>query len=305
MTNEVTELTRGALAAELFDVPSGYRQVSTLAELYAVPMPSAAAQTAPGAAPAAAANYSAVPSQAAAAAAGSPAMGMVPQAMMAPMMGMAMAGEAAGQEMPGTPAQGGAAVPAPAAVGPKAPGRIRIGVVPARAQLGQGMNAQMDYATPIRNAIIQMMSGPAVEVVPLDARIPVQIDGEARQKECDFVLSSEVTVKRGGGFGFGKVMSMAGPVASMGSLAGAAGSMSGAIAATAAASALTSVSGFTSQIKNKDDVTFEYQLVQVGQQSPRLNKTLKAKAKSDGEDVLTPLIEESAGAVLTEVTTKK
>jgi len=90
-----------------------------------------------------------------------------------------------------------------------------------------------------------------------------------------------------------------------GSMAGAAGSMGGAIAATAAASALTSLSGFTSQIKNKDDVTFEYQLVQVGQQSPRLNKTLKAKAKSDGEDVLTPLIEETAGAVLTEVTTKK
>jgi hypothetical protein len=91
----------------------------------------------------------------------------------------------------------------------------------------------------------------------------------------------------------------------MGAIAGAAGSMGGAIATQVASSALSGLAGFTGEIKNKDDVTFDYQLLQQGQQVPRLSKSIKAKAKSDGEDVLTPLIEQTAGSVVTEAITKK
>ncbi|HEY6181647.1 MAG TPA: hypothetical protein VIW67_05340, partial [Terriglobales bacterium] len=41
-----------------------------------------------------------------------------------------------------------AQVPLPQALGPKAPGKIRVGIAPAQAQLGQGNNAQADYGTP-------------------------------------------------------------------------------------------------------------------------------------------------------------
>jgi len=39
--------------------------------------------------------------------------------------------------------------------------------------------------------------------------------------------------------------------------------------------------------------------------SPQLNNELKGKAKSDGEDVLPPLLQQTANIVLTEVGTKK
>src|SRR5262249_54054110 len=73
------------------------------------------------------------------------------------------------------------------------PGKLRIGVAPSEAQLGQGNNAQGDYGTPIRNSIVLLMNGPAVEIVPLDAHLVVQVQAEAQQKQCDYMLFSSVT----------------------------------------------------------------------------------------------------------------
>jgi hypothetical protein len=66
--------------------------------------------------------------------------------------------------------------------------------------------------------------------------------------------------------------------------------------------AMNQLAGFNGQIKSKDDVTIQYQLVPTGQTSPQLQASLKGKAKSDGEDVLTPLLEQVANNVLGEVT---
>src|SRR6266705_612081 len=85
--------------------------------------------------------------------------------------------------MPGSPTAASAPVPAPQALGPKAPGKIRIGVAPAQAQVGQGNNAQADYSTPIRNAMILLMNGPAVEIAALDSRVAMQLQAEAQQKQ--------------------------------------------------------------------------------------------------------------------------
>ena len=209
----------------------------------------------------------------------------------------------------------GTAVPLPQALGPKAPGKIRIGVAPAQAQLGQGNNAQADYGTPIRNAIIYIMNGPAVEITALDSRIPVQLQAEAQQKQCDYILFSGVAVKHGGG-GFGKFMKAAGPMSSMVPMAGMAGGMGGMVASQVANTAMQTaaqaaqqqamnqLAGFNGQIKSKDDVTVEYHLFPTGQTAAKLENSLKGKAKSDGEDVLTPLIQQAANNILTEVTKK-
>lgn len=213
-----------------------------------------------------------------------------------------------------------AALPgAPAAsaqpLGPKAAGKIRIGVAPSQAQMGQGNNAQGDYGTPIRNSIVLLMGGPAVEVIGLDSRVPIQVQAEAQQKQCDYILYSSVAVKHAGG-GFGKFMKSAGPLASMAPMAGMAKGMGGAVAgqmAGAAASvaaqtaeqqALNQLASFNGQIKSKDDVTVGYQLLATGQPTPKLQNTLAGKAKTDGEDVLTPLIQQAANTILTEVTKK-
>jgi cell division ATPase FtsA len=58
------------------------------------------------------------------------------------------------------------------------------------------------------------------------------------------------------------------------------------------------------QIKSKDDVSVQYQLVPTGQTNPVAQNSLQAKAKSDGEDVLTPLLTQAATNVLTKVSQK-
>jgi hypothetical protein len=213
-------------------------------------------------------------------------------------------------------ASSAAPVSTPQPAGAKAPGKIRIGVAPSQAQLGQGNNAQGDYGTPIRNSIVLLMNGPAVEIVPLDSHLAMQAQAEAQQKECDYILYSSVTVKRNEGGGFGKFMKKAAPVASMLPMAGMAGGMAGAMAGQAASmatmvavqtvqeQAVNQLAGFNGQIKSKDDVTVGYQLFATGQDKPRLQNALNGKAKSDGEDALTPLILQAANTILTEVTKK-
>lgn len=215
----------------------------------------------------------------------------------------------------GMPAPGSTPVPAPQPIGAKAAGKIRIGVAPAQAQMGQGNDAKGDYGTPIRNSIVLLMGGPAVEVVALDSRIPIQVQAEAKQKECDYILFASVAVKHSGGGGFGKFMKMAGPAASVipmagaGSMGGAmAGQMAGVAASVAAQSAeqqaMSQLSGFNGQIKSKDDVSVEYHLYPAGQDKPKLENSMKGKAKTDGEDVLTPMILQAANTILVEVIKK-
>jgi hypothetical protein len=194
----------------------------------------------------------------------------------------------------------------------KAAGAIRVGIAPSQAQMGQGNNTQGDYGTAIRNSIVLLMSGPAVDIVPLESHLAMQLQAEAAQKQCDYILYSNVVVKRGGG-GFGKMLKMAAPAAGM---LGMAGGMSGALAGQAASvaamaaaqsaqdQAMNQLAAFNGQIKSKDDVTVAFRLHAAGQEKPRLQNSLQAKARSDGEDVMTPLLLKAADAVLTDVVKK-
>jgi hypothetical protein len=161
------------------------------------------------------------------------------------------------------------------------------------------------------------MNGPAVEVAGLDSRIPMQLQAEAQQKQCDYILYSSVAVKHSTPSGFGKFAKMAAPIASMtpmGMMAHGVGSAMAASAASAAASAaaqaaqqqtmnqvMGQLQGFNGQIKSKDDVSVQYQLVAPGQAAPVLQNALQGKAKSDGEDVLMPLLQQTANTVVTQV----
>jgi hypothetical protein len=303
MNITISDFSRQALAAELFDVPAGYKQVNSFTELYGPPQVSPVAAGAnPNAQSSAAMGY---PNNPVASGNSYAAMNSA-----AAMQAAAMSMRPGMPGYPGSAPAGGTAVAAPQPLGPKAAGKIRIGVIPSEAQLGQGSSSGMDYGTPIRNAIVQYMNGPAVEVAALDSHIPMQMQAEAQQKQCDYLLISNVTVKHGNGGGFGKFMKMASPAASVMPMA-AAGRSLGAAAATSAVSstmaqtaAMTSLANFNGQIKSKDEVTLAYQLVPTGQQNPKLSETLKAKASSDGQDVLTPLIEQLANTVLTEAAKK-
>lgn len=332
VTIQVAELSKQELPAEMFDVPQGYRRVNSLAELngmapqtgapgqYAQGAPPAMQQTSPVAAQATA-NANALKSSIlqatfnpmGAKAANQQALAVAQQQMAMGQAAMnGMGGMGGMQQMGGGVNQPAAAqVAALQALGPKAPGKIRIGVAPPDAQVGQGSNAGGDYSTPIRNAEIALMNGPAVEIAALDSHIPMQLQAEAQQKQCDYILFSSVAVKhQSGGFGkfakFGGMAASITPIGMAGGLKGAVASQAAGMAASQMAQqqAMNQLAGFNGQIKSKDDVTVQYQLVPTGQTSPALQDSLKGKAKSDGEDVLTPLLTQEATAVLTQVTKK-
>jgi hypothetical protein len=326
VTIQISELTKQELPAEMFDVPSGYRQVSSLAELNGAAAAPQAAQAGANAQP----NPYAQPQPQVNQRPNVPSVAQMMNPVTGPATGLALQQRALAQAqqagfanpgmapMNGMPGMGSpqsaASVAAPQVLGPKAAGKIRIGVASPEAQVGQGNNTGADYSTPIRNAVVALMSGPAVEIAALDSRIAMQLQAEAQQKQCDYILYSSVAVKHSSGGGFGKFMKMAAPMASMVPMAGMAGGMGGAVAAQAAGAAasaaamsaqqqaMNQLAGFNGQIKSKDDVTIQYQLVPTGQTSPQLQASLKGKAKSDGEDVLTPLLEQVANNVLGEVT---
>ena len=326
---QVTEITKQDLDKALFDVPEGYTEAKSLAELsgmpalqVAQPAPTYAATQPPAQLasvqqhPASTSKFPSVASL------------MHPAAQLASMQNASAMGMQMMAARPGSPGPagaymapgiqpGGAPVAAPQVLGPKAPGKIRIGVAPPDAQLGQGSNAGADYSTPIRNVEVALMSGPAVEIAALESHVPMQLQAEAQQKQCDYVMYSGVIVKHSSGGGFGKFMKIGQTAASFNPaimMTKSVGSMVAAQGAAAAAQqmaaqqmqqqAISQLAGFNGQIKSKDDVTVQYQLVATGQNTPLLQNTLQGKAKSDGEDVLTPLLQQTANAVLTQVSHK-
>jgi len=311
MKAQVEEIGKQNLEPELFEIPKGYQQVHSMAELRPgsggvvlaaahEQMQAAAMNQVQDTAPV---TQQQVPPPA-------KHSGMSLMSMMSNVMGKGIGnGTMGGQQQVAASVQ----VAAPRVLGPKAPGKLRIGIAPPEAQVGQGSNAGADYSTPIRNSIILLMDGPAVEIAALDSHVPMQLQAEAQQKQCDYVLFSGVTVKHPTSGGLGKFMKMAAPIANltpMGMMTHGVGSMVAAQAAAQAASAMaqqqamSQLSGFNNTIKSKDDVTVQFQLFPTGQPTPRLQNALQGKAKSDGEDVLTPLIQQVATTVLTEVTKK-
>jgi hypothetical protein len=192
---------------------------------------------------------------------------------------------------------GGAAVVAGVAAstspGPKREGVVRVGVVMPYATTADHMNAAA-LAEGVRNSLVETLPAPSFEAVPLEAQVPEQIVEEARRKECDYILYTNITHKKGGG-GLGGFLRKAAPVADivpMGS------GTSAVVASTVTRTAIHTAAAVATSIKSKDEVAFDYRLVPVSSPSTIVvSKTIKAKAKSDGEDVLTPLIGQEASAV--------
>lgn len=202
--------------------------------------------------------------------------------------------QTAGIPAPATPSVGTSG----AALGLKKPGVVRIGVVEPKAQMGQG-NSGNNVAEPLRATIAQYLSGPAIEVTLIAAMLPSQIEAEGKQKECDYLLYSSMSQKmRTGGMGFLKKM---GPLASMGAMVIPGAGVAGAIAGAAAGTGAATIAG---TVKAKSEVTFDYRLIAPGNSTPVLANTSSAKARQDGEDVITPLIEQAATDILAKVAKK-
>jgi hypothetical protein len=149
---------------------------------------------------------------------------------------------------------------------PKKAGVVRIGLITPKVTMSAGDPAQA--AVTLRNSFVNYLKGPNLEVVLLNARVPSLALEEARQSQCDYVLNSSMTVKKGGG-----------------------GSMFGRAIGNIAGSA-------AGRIPVSSEVTLEYKLEPLSDGKRSVSNTDKAKTSQDNQDVITGLVEKASAAML-------
>jgi hypothetical protein len=176
---------------------------------------------------------------------------------------------------------------------PKREGVTRLGLVMPKAQVGAN---QAELSASVQQLLASYLVGPTVETVPLTARTPAQINLEAQQKGCDFVLYTSLSQKQKTSL-FGNLIKIAAPAvaAPMQGDTSNQGNSVGNVAQQSANNVL--VAATAGSVKAKDIVTLEFSLVAVNAKTPLVKSAVKAKAKADGEDVLTPLVEQAATAI--------
>jgi hypothetical protein len=159
------------------------------------------------------------------------------------------------------------------------------------------MNAA-DLAAAVQNTLSSYLKSPTVELVQLEAQLPSQVEAEARQKECDFVVYASVSHKKGGGGGFGGMFSkvVAPAVGQVGY--GHTGSTAGNIAASAATTAVITAGSVSANVKQKDELTLDVKLQSPGAAAPAAARQFKSKAKSAGENIISPAVEQAAQMIL-------
>lgn len=178
-------------------------------------------------------------------------------------------------------------------LGPKREGVVRLGVAAVKpGNAAEGMDASQ-LALAVQNTLIQQLKATQVEVVAIQAT-GAAIQAEAQQKQCDYVVFATVAHKKGGG-GFGSMLS-----SSVGKVASNVGYGSGTAAAVATNVAITAA--VAQNIKAKDEVTVDVRLEKPGSTTPSFAQTYKGKAKSAGEDIITPLCQQATQAIVEAVT---
>jgi hypothetical protein len=150
-------------------------------------------------------------------------------------------------------------------------------------------------ASGLRDMFASYLTGPSLKSVLLDARLQSQAMEEAREKHCDRVLIASLSQKRKGGGRFGKIMGEAAGTALWYVPGGAtAGSAAARAAAVAGARAISTVAAST---RARDEFTLEYRVDDAAGKPLLPARKDKLKAESDGQDVLTPLVEKASEAV--------
>jgi hypothetical protein len=266
---EVVELSKATLDQALFEAPADYREVKDSAQLYA-----ASASTSIS-------SYSSGNSSSSDAMYGSSSTSSAPSSGMTSSIAKANSSSVS--------------QPASSQMEAKRPGIIRIGVAVKTTSVGEGITAN-DLSAAVQNTLGSFLKGTNVEIVPLEAKLATAQAGEAKEKQCDFVLTASAAHQKGGGGGFvfGKMLGSVVSQTGIGHTGSVAGNIAGQIATTAIVTA-TSVSG---NVKSKDELTLDLRLQSAADNSSPLAKQFKAKAKADGDDIISAVIEQAAQAIL-------
>jgi len=168
---------------------------------------------------------------------------------------------------------------------------------PATVETSVGNNAEAVNA--VRETFAGYLTGPSLGVVPLTARLESQVREEAKAKGCTYLLLSTVKHTRKTSGGGGLLRRMAGGAVQQGAWhagVAAGGTMAGVAASAAAGAAGVAAYDYAATIKTKDELTLSYRL-ESATGAGLVEKTEKRKAESDGEDLLSPLVQHAAEAV--------
>lgn len=159
------------------------------------------------------------------------------------------------------------------------------------------------FSTSLRDLFAGYLTGPSLRAINLEARLPSQAIEEARQKECPNVLLTSIARKRDGGSGWGKALGQAAGSAAYYGIPYSGGAAAAAARGVAVAGA-HAISAMASTTRAKDEVTLEYRIGTPDTVMRKAPAKEKAKARSDGEDLLTPLVEKAAASIAAVVTGK-
>jgi hypothetical protein len=175
----------------------------------------------------------------------------------------------------------------------------RLCLAPASAQM-TGVSADQAVEA-VRETFTAFLSGPGLEVVPLTARTPTQVRQEAQLVACDATLFPSLRHQRKQGRGLlGRV---AGDALQEVSRQAPTGGLTGSVTRAAADAAASAARDLSAATQARDELTLEYRLeTQDGR--ALVTKKDKRRAEADGEDLLTPLVEEAAARIAEALVTR-
>jgi citrate lyase gamma subunit len=176
--------------------------------------------------------------------------------------------------------------------------KVRLALSPVKTVgVGEEMDAQQ-FGAAIQNSLAEYLKSPNVELVTLEAKLPSAIEAEIKEKNIDYLISATVSHKKGGG-SFGKMFGSVAPIlGQVAPVAGIGGGVAGAVTGQVAASAIITAATLSQNVKAKDSIELNVTMLKASDKSNLLTKQLKGKAKSDGEDIITPIIEQTAQAII-------
>jgi hypothetical protein len=179
----------------------------------------------------------------------------------------------------------------------KRPGTIRIGLAGVKTgAVGDGI-AATELAAAIENTLTAYLKVPDVEVIRLEAKLASSIAAEARAAECDYVIHATVSHKKGGGGGFGGMFGQALGSAIGRTGIGHTGSTAGNIAGQVATNAVVSATTVSSNVRSKDEIALDIKVDTVEGVSA-LAKIYKVKARSNGDDIISQIVEQAAQGIV-------
>lgn len=183
------------------------------------------------------------------------------------------------------------------ALSAQAPEPMRICLAPATVEASGNATAAADA---VRETFTSFLTGPSVKSQALESRLASQAREEAKQAGCPFILITTLkhVTRRSGGGVLGQVVAGAARQGASEVLGGRGGSAAGRIVSSAAYGGVAvAASQYATSVRTKDEVTLGWRL-ESADGSVRGEGRDKKAAKSDGEDLLTPLAQAAAEQIL-------